>query len=259
MSLSANELNDLKRAKALLENPGFAAKITNLLGSPLEKGLARLPAKISDGVQKAAHASLMKATNVAVSSMNSNIKPESSDGFHKIAATISGAAGGMFGLAALAIELPVSTIIMLRSISDIARSEGEDISEMDTKLSCLSVFALGGKSASDDASESGYFAARTAMASAVSEAAKYLARKGTVDATAPAVVRLISLIASRFGIVVSEKAAAQAVPIIGAVAGAMINSIFIDHFQDMARGHFIVRRLEKKYGEEAVQLAYKEV
>ena len=97
------------------------------------------------------------------------------------------------------------------------------------------------------------------MASAVSEAAKYLARKGTVDATSPAVVRLISLIASRFGIVVSEKAAAQAVPIIGAVAGAMINSIFIDHFQDMARGHFIVRRLEKKYGEEAVQLAYKEV
>jgi hypothetical protein len=38
----------------------------------------------------------------------------------------------------------------------------------------------------------------------------------------------------------------------------MINSIFIDHFQDMARGHFIVRRLEKKYGEELVQLAYKE-
>ncbi len=258
MPFSANELNDLKRAKALLENPGFAAKITNLLGSPLEKGLARLPTKISDGVQKAAHASLMKATNVAVSSMNSQIKPESSDGLHKIAATISGAAGGMFGLAALAIELPVSTIIMLRSISDIARSEGEDISDIDTKLSCLSVFALGGKSASDDATESGYFAARTAMASAVSEAAKYLARKGAVDATAPAVVRLISLIASRFGIVVSEKAAAQAVPIIGAVAGAMINSIFIDHFQDMARGHFIVRRLEKKYGEGVVQLAYKE-
>ena len=181
------------------------------------------------------------------------------NGLHKIAATISGAAGGMFGLAALAIELPISTIIMLRSISDIARSEGEDISDIDTKLSCLSVFALGGKSASDDATESGYFAARTAMASAVSEAAKYLARKGAVDATAPAVVRLISLIASRFGIVVSEKAAAQAVPIIGAVAGAMINSVFIDHFQDMARGHFIVRRLEKKYGEEAVQLAYKEV
>jgi EcsC protein family len=259
LSLTKNELNDLKRAKAFLENPGFAAKITNLIGSPLEKGLARLPAKISDGVQKATHASLMKATNVAVSSMNSNIRPESSDSLHKIAATISGAAGGMFGLPALAIELPISTIIMLRSISDIARSEGEDISDIDTKLSCLSVFALGGKSASDDASESGYLAARTAMASAVTEAAKYLARKGAVDATAPAVVRLISLIASRFGIVVSEKAAAQAVPIIGAVAGAMINSIFIDHFQDMARGHFIVRRLEKKYGEETIRLVYNEV
>lgn len=258
MSLSASELNDLKRAKALLENPGLAAKITSMLGSPLERGMARLPAKISDGVQKAAHASLMKATNVAVRSLDSNIKPESSDGFHKIAATISGAAGGMFGLPALAIELPVSTVIMLRSISDIARSEGENISEVDCKLACLSVFALGGKSASDDASETGYFAARSALAGAVSEAAKYMAKKGAVDATAPALVRLISLIASRFGIVVSEKAAAQAVPIIGAVAGAMINSIFIDHFQDMARGHFIVRRLEKIHGEALVQSAYKE-
>jgi hypothetical protein len=34
--------------------------------------------------------------------------------------------GGGFGLAALPVELPISTIIMLRSIGDIARSEGED-------------------------------------------------------------------------------------------------------------------------------------
>ena len=35
---------------------------------------------------------------------------------HKALVTTSGAVGGSFGLAALPIELPISTIIMLRSI-----------------------------------------------------------------------------------------------------------------------------------------------
>jgi EcsC protein family len=69
-------------------------------------------------------------------------------------ATASGAAGGAFGLPTLPIELPVSTIIMLRSIADIARNEGEDLSDPETALSCLEVFALGGRAKSDDASES---------------------------------------------------------------------------------------------------------
>ena len=67
------------------------------------------------------------------------------------------------------------------------------------------------------------------------------------------------MIASRFGIVVSEKAAAQAIPIVGALSGALINTLFIEHFQNMARGHFMVRRLEKIHGEEPVRLAYMQV
>jgi predicted outer membrane lipoprotein len=94
------------------------------------------------------------------------------------------------------------------------------------------------------------------MSGAVSEATKFLAEKGMSKAGAPALVRLTSLIASRFGIVVSEKAAAQAIPILGAASGALINTLFIEHFQNMARGHFIVRRLEKIHGEEPVRIAY---
>jgi hypothetical protein len=63
-------------------------------------------------------------------------------------------------------------------------------------------------------------------------------------------------VASRFGITVSEKLAAQAVPIVGAVGGALINSLFLDHFQGMARGHFIIRRLERTYGPELVKQEY---
>jgi hypothetical protein len=47
---------------------------------------------------------------------------------------------------------------------------------------------------------------------------------------------------------VSEKATAQAIPTIVAAGGAIVNTLFIDHFQDIARSHFIIRRLERAYG-----------
>ena len=31
---------------------------------------------------------------------------------------------------------------------------------------------------------------------------------------------------------------------------------FIDHFQEVARAHFTVRRLERRYGKDAVRVAY---
>jgi hypothetical protein len=254
MNLSESHLAELKSAKQLLENPGVAAKITSALGTPIEKGLALLPEKWTEAVHKASEAALMKALAVAVKSLGD--EPSASDRMHKIAAATSGAVGGAFGLLALAVELPVSTTIMLRSIAEIARSEGEDPHNIDTKLACLSVFALGGRAKDDDAAESGYFAVRAGLASAVGEAAKFLAEKGLSKSGAPALVRFLSVLGARFGVVVSEKAAAQAVPIIGAAGGAAINTIFMAHFQDMARGHFIVRKLERIYGEEVVKSAY---
>jgi len=94
------------------------------------------------------------------------------------------------------------------------------------------------------------------MARQVSEAAKYIVEKGIAEEGAPVLLRLIGTIAPRFGVTVSQKAAASAVPIIGAAGGALINSIFMDHFQNMARGHFIIRSLEKKYGRKNIQLEY---
>ncbi len=261
MALPKSDLAELRRAKALLENPGIAAKLSSLVGSPVERGLKMLPAKVRSGVHRATEAALMKALDVAVTSLGigTGARP-SRDRLHKIAAAASGAAGGALGLAALTWELPISTTLMLRSIADIAAAEGENPRHIETKLACLTVFALGStRSDRDDAAESGYFAARAALASAVSEAAKHLAEKGLSKGGAPALVRLVSLIGARFGIVVSEKAAAQAVPILGAAGGALINTIFIGHYQDMARGHFIVRRLEKIHGAEPVKLAYEKL
>lgn len=259
MEFSKDELDDLRRAKLLLENPGLAAKLASYVGSPVEKGMKMLPRKWQAGVHSATEKALMKALDMAVKSLGSGARGgnAASNRMHRLAVATSGAVGGAFGIAALSIELPVSTTIILRSIADIAASEGEDPRHIETKLNCLTVFALGSpKDARDNAAESGYFAARSALATAVTEASKHLAQKGLAKGGSPALVRLIGLIASRFGIVVSEKTAAQLVPVLGAAGGALINTLFIAHYQDMARGHFTVRRLERLHGAEVVRAAY---
>ena len=259
MPLSSADIDELRTAKHLLETPGLAAKISNFVGAPIEKGFALLPKRWHAVVNDATRKSIETALDVALWTMDHRHAQAPSNWWHKLAVGTTGAAGGVFGLPALGIELPVSTTIMLRSIADIARSQGENLKTPAARLECVQVLALGGTSASDDGSEAGYFAARAAMAKAVSDALQHVARNGLSQHGAPAIVRLIALIASRFSIVVSEKAAAQAVPVVGAFGGAVINTLFIDHFQDMGTGHFIVRRLERAHGPEEVKRIYNEL
>ena len=61
---------------------------------------------------------------------------------HSGLAWTSGAIGGAFGLAALAVELPVSTTIILRAIAAIAQKEGEDLADP-PGLPASKCFALG--------------------------------------------------------------------------------------------------------------------
>ena len=255
MRLPPHDEADLRYAKDLLENPSLAARVAGALGRPIERGLGALPAGASEMVAAATRKSLDAAVAFAVASMDER-RRDSVDWGHKLAVAMTGAAGGMFGLPALAIELPLSTTIMLRSIADIARSEGEAIKTTESKLACIEVFALGGRQASDDASESAYFAVRLALAKALTEAAQHLAGRGVTGTGVPAMVRFISQVAVRFGVPVSEKVIAQSLPVVGAAGGAILNTLFIDHFQDMARGHFIVRRLERHHGRETVRVAY---
>ena len=255
----AEVLEDLRSAKTLLENPSFVAKITNVIGVPIQKGFELLPATWSDTVNRTTKLALEKALNFALVTMEDRSGLSSANKLHKIVVAATGAGGGAFGLPALAIELPISTTIMLRSIADIARNHGEQIKQHEVKFECLQVFALGGASTADDAAETGYFAVRSALAVEISAAAQHIMEKGIAIEGAPAIVRFIKMVAARFSVAVSEKAVAQAVPLIGAAGGALVNTLFMDHFQDMARGHFTVRRLERVYGPEHVKEQYEKL
>lgn len=250
------DLEDLRRAKRRLESPSLTAEISSFLGQPLEAGFKMLPKNFSGQIQTITQTALLRATDVATKSLQKNDAARSRDTMHKLLSAGSGAVGGVLGLWALSIELPISTTLILRSIADIARSEGHDLEELAVRLSCLEVFALGGRTTQDNAAESGYWLVRASLTKAVADAATYIADRGLVREGAPPLVRLAATIASRLSVDISAQTAAKAVPVVSALTGAGINVLFMNHFQEMARGHFVVKRLEKKYGAGAVEAAY---
>lgn len=254
--LSEADLKALSEAKRLLERPNVMLRTLNRLGVPVEMGIKMLPAPVAQRVAAISRHALTRSLRAALMTLDGRqrLKPPRRLA-HKGAVILSGGIGGVFGLPALAIELPISTTIMFRAIADLARSFGEDLEHPETLVQCLQVFALGGRSSSDDAAENAYFVVRAAMADQVSRASVYLAKTAGTDAartSAPVVARFIETVAARFGVVVSEKVAAAAVPAIGALGGATVNAIFMDHYQKVAWGHFQVRSLERLYGNEAV-------
>jgi len=254
--LETKDLRDLKSAVQFLEHPGWAIRLINFLGAPIEALIRALPKPVSLVIRWLTERALGRFLGLAIDSLGKGSAAGASQGSHRGLVMVSGALGGFWGLPGLLIELPVSTVLMLRAIAAVARKEGEDLETAEARWACLEVFTLGGAGSRDDAAETGYYAVRASLARLVAEAAEFLAGRGAVQEGAPLLIRLMTAVTSRFGMVVSEKALAEMVPLIGAAGGALINLLFISHFQAMAGGHFIVRRLERKYGPEAVQEEY---
>ncbi|MBN3782500.1 peptidase [Burkholderia lata] len=265
ITLSPDDRDALWRAKQVLESPSLTMKLTGMLGAPVEKMIARLPDFATGKINDATQLALRKCLNIALRTLGKPPAPDAepdkpSNLLHKLAVATTGAAGGAFGFLALPVELPVTTTLIFRSVCDIARSEGEDLSSVDTQLQCLAVLGMGGNpDKQEEDADLGYFVLRGALAQAISKASSDITTKGIAAHSSAAVFKLVQTVASRFSVQVTEQMAAKSIPAIGAVLGATVNTLFIDHFQQMAHGHFTVRRLERKYGSVAVKAAYQAI
>ena len=185
MNLSPEDRAELEEAVRSLEKPAFVPKLIDIIGLPLDKAMAALPHNWKHVVQGATHKALVAALELAMLTMQSPRTKPASNFLHKLFVAASGAGGGALGLVSLPVELPFSTCLILRSVADIARSEGEEIRSVPAKLACLEVLALGGRTASDDGIQVGYFALRSVLAHEVSEAAKFIAQRGLVEVLRP--------------------------------------------------------------------------
>jgi hypothetical protein len=258
--LPPQQLRVLQEAVRRLEHRGFAAKLADYAGKPVARVLRMVPRVASDRFNKAVEAAMLRCLNTAIRSIEPGAKRPPAHRASSVLVGLSGGVSGFFGLAALPIELPVTTTLMLRAIADIARHYGENLATLEGRLACMEVFALGAPAdRAHGGRHIGYYASRVFLGRLTADTAALLLERGLADVSAPMVGGLVSEIATRFGIVLSERSAASAMPVIGALGGATVNIVFMSHFQSIAQGHFAIRRLEREYGAAVVRRLYEEI
>jgi hypothetical protein len=243
---------ELEHAVRLLERSSLALRVADYAGQPVNRVIGLLPGAANRQFTKLLEAAILKCLEIAIGSLDTE-PAAPSPWLGKLMTGMTGGVGGFFGFAALPIELPLTTTLMLRSIAEIARHTGEDLAQPDAGLACLEVFALGGGRRTGRRADIGYYATRAVLGRLTGEVAAMAVHHRTIDVASPMVGRLVGEIAARFGVAMSERAAASAVPILGALGGAGVNMIFMTHFQRIAEGHFLVRRLERQYGADVVR------
>jgi hypothetical protein len=242
--LSADDQDRLRwAAVTLVSQRGLVMRVVETIGGGLDR-VSRMGGRFlgtgwRDRVDALAEDAMWRGYRVAILGLKPAGTRRPLVWLHKAMASASGAASGFLGMPGLAVDLPVTTTLILRSIAEIARESGEDISTDDTRRACLEVFAFGGPvisdgdgSQTDDEAERGYWAARMALNFLPTE-------------------RLVVQAARVFGGAISQKILAQAVPGVGAVAGGSLNYVFMTYYQQMARVHFTVRSLERSTGDPA--------
>lgn len=272
MKLENDDLEELKLAKSSIRNLGVVMTNLNKVGDKIESGIKTLPENQQKWLAKNITNILFKILKSNISAIDHNkVFTNSSNSKYKLLVSASGIGSGLFGsfnligASIFVSELYFSTRVMLLNIIEIASSEGEDISEYDTQLACIQVFALGGNPDEENSAETAYYSTRFAMVAAVRGASTYMAKYGVkglgkiMMTNANPVLMMIGLIATRLSIQISEKFISRAVPIFGAIGGGALNFVYIDHFQKMAKSHFTIRRLERKYGQVMVKAAYDQI
>lgn len=212
---------------------GPVIRLVNRFGGQIEAQLAVLPAGLRRQIETRTAMALQAAYGLA------GRMPAVGPRAPMVAAVVSGAAGGAGGLASSLAELPVTVTLLLNAIRAMAQEAGFDPAAEDVRIECLQVFAAGGPLAEDDGINTSFLAARLAL-------------------TGASVQKVITAVAPRLALVLGQKLAAQAVPVLGALSGAALNAAFLGYYREMARVRFGLLRLARTHGTDRVQEAFRQ-
>src|SRR5207248_3808804 len=111
-------------------------------------------------------------------------------------------------------------------------------------------------------SDEGYLALKTAVVTSIRESGQFMARtagmvldRQVLEREAPQMIRLITYVADRLGVVVTQKELGILIPVAGAVLNTSINLAFQQVGHQTAKDYFRRLLLEERYGEELVAYA----
>ncbi|MER5171726.1 EcsC family protein [Thioclava kandeliae] len=216
------ELDGLARRYRSASGPGM--QLLSYLGGSAETLLNKLPSPVRGGLEGITARALQTA--LAAAGRSRGVVEDKPDWLNRALTTAMGAAGGFAGLPGAAAELPLTITMLLRSIQGIAAEHGFDPASDEVKTECLRIFASAGPLEGDDGTDVGLIATRVTL-------------------TGSSMQGLIAKVAPRLSAVLGQKLAAQAAPLLGAVAGAAVNYTFTSYYQDVARVHFGLKRLAR--------------
>ena len=217
---------------------GMLMQVITYVGGQVEDGMKMLPAAFRTKIEGAARTALERSFHLAKASRQGPLeRAVAGDRMHKVIGAISGALGGVGGVPTAIAEIPVATTIIFRAVQGVAQSYGEDIDSDETRAECLRVFSAGGPDADDDGIDTSFIGARVAL-------------------TGPAIHSLIAKVAPKFAAVLTQKPATQAVPVLGAAAGAGTNLAFVNYYTEMAHVHFGLRQLAREFDPDQVIEAF---
>lgn len=199
--------------------PGIA--LMSQLGDFADNLAGRIPPAAQDSLHGAAEKALHVAIRAA--DLSHSVLPNDDAKLTRVIAAAMGAAGGAGGIGTALAELPLTTTLFLRSIQSAARAEGFDPRSDNVRFDSVRIFASNGPLASQE-TDLAFMAARMAV-------------------TGPTLQALATKVAPRLALVFGKKIAAQALPVMGAAAGASINTIYANYYREMAQVHFGLRRL----------------
>lgn len=247
---SETEIEELDAIAAQYsEASGLVIKAASWLGDKAEGLLSKVSEEWQTQINEATDLALHESYKLAfatqtdeqsTSVLNRALGWANGERWHSAATGVTGALGGIGGMATTLIDLPITTTLILRSIQQIAASYGEDVTDEEVRVQCLGVFGFGGPLTEDDQAEAGLFASRIAI-------------------TGASLAEAMKVVLPRLGVVVGEKVLAQATPVLGAIAGATLNTVFSNYYQTMAHVHFRLRRLEREHDQDQVRACFERV
>ena len=220
------ELMALVRRYRAAAGPGL--RLLNALGSQAENLIERIPGPVRGQLEAATRRGLEMSFSAAAASRGMRV-PDGGDRLNTALATAMGAAGGFGGLPSALAEVPVTATMLMRAIQSIAEEHGLDPASEEVRLACLEVFAAAGPMAEDEGTEMGFLTTRVALSQ-------------------PGMKVVLARVTPIFAQVLGRKLAAQAVPVLGAVAGAATNYVYTAYYQDMARVRFGLMDIARRRG-----------
>lgn len=248
----------LRKTVNILERDAYALRIIDFFGTPLDAPLKLTSSQKQRGLDRVLRKSMDLCMRWTKGTLRVHSPPQARGWLTQMAATSTGFIAGIFGAISIPIEIPLTIILILRSIAEVAERYPIPPDDMDRRLECLFVMSLAGRVKSPEP-RSQYWSVRDAYRPVIIEAGRSIVISSATSSSAQGLLMVLENLMYQLGMALAEGIAARSIPIVGAAAGASMSFIIVSRYRRVAAAHFTLLALEDTYGLKVIREAFLEI